>query len=113
MVGDEVEFFPQPAFEELFSNARHLSKPQQEGLLPVRKPPFGAKSLSAQLRVERISNVIDVAGRDAGLFQAKTYRALGQLMRIIVDRFLAVLDAVEPFFLDGGHELAVDEQRSR
>jgi hypothetical protein len=34
-------------------------------------------------------------------------------MRIVVDRFLAVLDAIESFLLDSGDELAVYEQRSR
>src|SRR5690242_9177021 len=113
MVGHEVESFPQAASKEFLRNALHLSEPQQEDVLPVREPPVRTKSRSAQLRVERIGHMIDIAGRDAGLLQAKTYRALGKLMRIIVDRFLAVLDAIEPFLLDSGHKLAVDEQRSR
>jgi hypothetical protein len=32
-------------------------------------------------------------------------------MRVVEVRFLAVLDAIEPFLLDGGDESAVDEQR--
>src|SRR5689334_1276343 len=113
MVGHEVEFFPQPASKEVLRNVLHLCEPQQENLLPVRQPPFRTKSRSAQLRVERICHVIDIAGRDAGLLQAKTYRALGKLMRIVVDRFLAVLDTIKPLLLDSGHKLAVDEKCSR
>jgi hypothetical protein len=32
-------------------------------------------------------------------------------MRVVELGRLAVLDAIEPFLLDGGDELAVDEQR--
>ena len=91
MVGHEVESFPQPASKELLRNVLHLSEPQQEGLLQVWKPPFGTISRSAQLRIERIGHVIDIAGGDAGLLQAKAYRALGKLMRIIEVRPLPCL----------------------
>ena len=47
------------------------------------------------------------------MFQAPADRALGKLMRIVEMRFLGVLDAVEALLLDGGDQLAVDEQRRR
>jgi hypothetical protein len=47
------------------------------------------------------------------MFQAEADRTLRQLMRVIPVGLFAVLDAVEPFLLDGGDELAVDQQRSR
>jgi hypothetical protein len=47
------------------------------------------------------------------VIQAEADRTLGELMRVVEVRCLAVLDATEPFFLDSGDELAVDQQRSR
>jgi hypothetical protein len=44
------------------------------------------------------------------MVQAETDRTLGELMRVVEFRRLAVLDAIEPFLLDGGDERAVEEQ---
>jgi hypothetical protein len=57
--------------------------------------------------------MIDIANREACLLQAKADRALGELVRVIPSGLLGVLDAIEAFLLDGGDELAIDEQRSR
>jgi hypothetical protein len=68
--------------------------------------------LLATLRgIERVGDVIDIVAGKARMFQAVADRALGELMRVVEIRFLAVLDAIEALFLDGGNELAVDEQR--
>ena len=53
----------------------------------------------------------DIASGEPGMVQAKTDRTFGELMRVVEFRLLAVLDAIEPFLLDGGDERAVDEQR--
>ena len=55
--------------------------------------------------------MIDVARGEAGGLQAVTDRTLGELVRVIEARFLAVLDTVESLLFDGSHELAVNEQR--
>src|SRR5262249_40434084 len=47
------------------------------------------------------------------VFQAPANGALGKLMWIVEMRFLGMLDAVEALLLDGGDQLAVDEQRRR
>ena len=57
--------------------------------------------------------MIDIAGGEAGVFQAKADRPLGKLVRVVPIGFLGMLDAVEAFLLDGGDEFAIDEQRSR
>ena len=57
--------------------------------------------------------MIDIAGGEAGVFQAKADRALGKLVRVIPIGFLGMLDAIEAFLLDGGDEFAVDKQRCR
>src|SRR5207302_4654600 len=49
-------------------------------------------------------------GAKPGVIQAEADCTLGKLMRVVEVRFLAVLDAVEPFFLGSGDDLAVDEQ---
>ena len=55
--------------------------------------------------------MVDIAGDKPGMVQAETDRAFGQLMRVVEFRRLAMFDAIEPLFLDGGDELAVDKQR--
>jgi hypothetical protein len=45
------------------------------------------------------------------VIETVTDRTLGELMRIVEVRLLAVLDAIESLFLDGGDKLAVEEQR--
>ena len=113
MVRHEMEFLRELPSEKLLGHALHLAEPQQEGLLPLRKPPFGIEPRAAQLRIEGVGDVIDVVGGEPGMFQAPADRALGKLMRIVEMRFLGVLDAVEALLLDGGDELAVDQQRRR
>ena len=54
--------------------------------------------------------MIDVARGEPGVVQAEADRTLGELMRVVDVRFLAVFDAIEPFFLDGRDEFTVDEQ---
>jgi hypothetical protein len=56
---------------------------------------------------------MDIAGGKACLFQAKADRALGELVRVIPIGFLGMLDTIEAFLLDGGDELAIDEQCCR
>ena len=90
----------------------HLAEPQEEDFLPSRiRPPLGAKLRSAQLGLERICHMVDIAGTQPGVIQAETDRMLGELVRVVDVRFLTVLDTVEPFLLGGGDERAVDEHR--
>src|SRR6202012_1599198 len=107
------EFVRELSSEQLLGDARHLAEPQQESFLPLRKPPIGIEPLAAQLWIERVGDVVDIARRQPGMFQAPADGTLGKLMRIVEMRFLGVLDAVEAFLLDGTDELAVDEQRRR
>ena len=111
MVGHEMKALPKRTSKKLLGNAAHLAKPQPEGFLKPRIPPLGAILRPAQLGAERICHVIDVAGGQPGMVQAETDRTLGELMRVVEFRRLAVLDAIEPFLLDGGDQRAVDEQR--
>src|SRR6516165_6288623 len=111
MVGHEMKSLPQRTSKKLLGNTAHLPEPQQESFLEPRIPPLGAISRSAQLGVERVCHVIDIAGGELGVIQAEADRTLGELMRVVEFRFLTVLDAFEPFLLDGGDERAVDEQR--
>ena len=84
MVRHEVKFLPQRASKKLFGDTAHLTEPQQEDFLKPRiHPPLGAKSRSAQFRVERVCHVIDIAGGEPGVIQAKADRTLGKLMRVI------------------------------
>jgi len=55
--------------------------------------------------------MIDIASGEPSVIQAKADRTLWELMRVIPFSLLAVLDAIEPFLLDGGDECAVEEQR--
>src|SRR5262249_54821932 len=98
---------------QLFGDTKHLAEPRPESLLEPRVPPFGTIFRAPQLRVEREGDVVDIVCGEAGVFEAVADRPLGKLMRVVEVRLLAVLDAVEPLFLDGRDKLAVDEQRSR
>ena len=111
MVGHEMKSLPQRTSKKLVDGTAHLTEPQPEGLLKPRIPPLGAISLSAQFGVERVCDVIDIAGGEPGVVQAEADRTFGELMRVVEFGLLAVLDAIEPFLLDGGDERAVDEQR--
>ena len=102
---------PQRTSKKFFDRTAHLAKPQPEGLLRPRIPPPGTISLPAQLGVKRVCDMTDIADGEPGVIEAKADRTFGELMRVIVFRPLAVLDAIEPFLLDGGDERAVDEQR--
>jgi hypothetical protein len=108
----EMEFLPQRPSEKLLGDIANLAEPQQEDILKPRVcPPLRAKSLAAQLRVERVGHMIDVAGREPGVIQAESDRALGELMRIVDVRQLAVFDASKPLLLDRDDELAVHKER--
>jgi hypothetical protein len=111
MVGHEMKPSRKRTSKKLLGNAAHLTEPQPESFLKARIPPLGAILRPAQLGVERICHVIDIAGGKPGIVQAETDRTLGELMRVVEFRRLTVLDAIEPFLLDGGDERAVDEQR--
>ncbi|OIQ65735.1 hypothetical protein GALL_527020 [mine drainage metagenome] len=111
MVGHEMKSLPKRTSKNLLGNAAHLAKPQSESFLKPRIPPLGAILRPAQLGVERICHMIDIAGGKPGIIQARTDRLLGELMRVVEVRRLTVLDAIEPFLLDGGDERAVDKQR--
>src|SRR5258708_2903951 len=112
MVGHEMKSLPQRTFKKLLGDTAHLAEPQQEDFLRPRiRPPLGAKSRSAQLGVERVCHVIDIGGGEPGIIQAETNRTLGELMRVVDVRQLAVFDAIEPLLLNGDDERAVDEQR--
>src|ERR1700761_8768597 len=113
MMRHAMEFLRELSSQQLLGNALHLAEPQQESFLPLRKPPIGIEPRAAQLRIEGIGDVVDVTGGKAGMFQAPADRALGKLMRIVVMRFLGVLDAVEALLLDGCDQLAVDQERRR
>ena len=111
MVGHEMKALPQRTSKNLVGDAADLTEPQQEGFLDSRDLHHSVRNrVRRSSRIERIGHVIDIAGGEPGIVQAETDRALGQLMRVVdVGRF-AVLDAIEPFLLDGDNELAVDEQ---
>src|SRR5258708_35596728 len=112
MVGHEMKSLPQRASKKLLGDTAHLTEPQQEDLLKPRiHPPLGAKSPSAQLGVERVCHVIDIAGGEPGIIQAGTDRTLGELMRVVDVRSLAMFYASESLLLDGATELAVGEHR--
>ena len=112
MVGYEMKSLPQRTSKKLLGDTAHLAEPQQEDLLKSRiRPPLGAKSRSAQLGIERVCHVIDIAGGEPGVIQAEADRTRGELMRVVDVRRLAMLDAIEPLFLDGGDKFAIDEQR--
>ena len=113
MVWHEMQSFAQRTSKQLLDSRAYLAEPQMEGFLNPRIPPFGAITPLAQLGVKRVGDVIDIARGEPGMLQAKANRALGELMRVIPIGLLAVLDTIEPFLLDGGDKLAVDEQRSR
>src|SRR5258706_10765942 len=102
MVGYEMKSLPQRTSKQFLGDAAHLAEPQQEGFLEPRiRPPLGKKSLSSQLGVERVGHVVDIAGAEPGVIQAGTDRTLGQLMRVVDVRQLAIFDAIEPLLLDG------------
>src|SRR5579863_4415426 len=111
MVGHEMESLAERASKKFFDRTLHLTEPQAEGFLDPRIPPFGAISLPAQLGIKRIGDMIDIAAGEAGVFQAKADRALGELVRVIPSGFLGMLDPIEALLLDGGDEPAIDEQR--
>src|SRR5258708_34118567 len=108
MVGHEMKSLPQRASKKLLGDTAHLTEPQQEDFLKSRiRPPLGAKPRSAQLGVERVCHVIDIAGGEPGIIQAETDRTLGELMRVVDVRHLAMLKAVQHLLLEGANEPAV------
>ncbi len=112
MVGHEMEFLPQLPAKNPVGDIARLAEAQQEDLFGPRvRPPLGAKPGSANVRIERVGDVIDIVGGQAGIVQAEADCALRELMRVVDIRHLAVLDAAEALFLDSHDELAVDEQR--
>ena len=113
MVRHEMKSLPQRPPKNPLGHAAYLTEPQKEDFLPSRiRPPLGPKLRSAQPGLERICHMVDIAGAQPGIIQAETDRMLGELVRVVDVRFLAVLDAVEPFLLGSGDERAVDEHRS-
>ena len=112
VVRHEMKSLPQRPPENPLGHAAHFGEPQHEHCLVQRiRPPLGAIVPAAQPGIERIRDMVDVAGTQPGMLQAETDGTLGELVRIVDARFLAVLDAVEPFLLGGGDERAVDQQR--
>jgi hypothetical protein len=110
MVGHEMKVLPQRTPKQLLGNAAHLTKPQPERFLKPWIPPLGAILRPAQLGVEGIGHVIDIAGSKPGMVQAEADRPFGQLMRVVEFRRLGMFDAIEPLLLDGGDDHAVDQQ---
>jgi hypothetical protein len=86
MMGHEMKPLLQPTPKQLLSDTAHLTKPQSEDFLKPRIPPLGAILRSAQLRVERVCYVIEVAGGEPGIVQAETDRPFGELMRVVEGR---------------------------
>src|SRR5262245_59265088 len=112
MVRHEMKSLPQRPPKNPLGHTAHLAEPQEEDFLPSRmRPPLSAKMGSAQLGVERICHMVDIAATQPSVIQTETDRMLGELVRIVYVCFLTVLDAVEPFLLGGGDERAVDDQR--
>ena len=112
MVRHEMRSLPQRPPKNPLGHTAHLAEPQEEDFLPSRiRPPLGAKLRSAQLGVERICHMVDIAATQPGIIQTETDRMLGKLVRVVDVRLLTVLDAVEPLLLGGGDERAVDDQR--
>src|SRR6185437_2783433 len=112
MMRHEMQSVPERASKKVFDGTPHLTESQPKGLLAPRIPPFGAISHSAHLRIKRVCNMIDIAGVEFGMVQAKPDCAFRELMRVIEFSLLAVLDAIESLLLGRGDELVVDEQRS-
>jgi hypothetical protein len=109
-----MKSLPQRPPKNPLGHTAHLAEPQEEDFLPSRiRPPLGAKLHSAQLGVERICHMVDIAATQPCVIQTETDRMLGELVRVVYVRFLTVLDAVEPFLLGGGDERAVDDARRR
>src|ERR1700691_5448225 len=106
MVRHEMKVLSKRPSKKLLDSPLHLTKPQPEGFLKPRIPPLLAILRLAHLGIERIGHVIDIAGGEPGMVQAETDCTFGQLMRVVEFRRLAVLDALEPFLLDSGDELA-------
>ena len=84
VVRHEMKSLPKLTSKKLIGDPAHLAEPQQKDFLKPRiKPPLGAISLSAQLGIERVCDVIDIAGAEPGVLQTETDRALGELMRVV------------------------------
>src|SRR6185437_1583757 len=114
MMLDEMKPRAELASEKAVDGAAYLGEPQPEHFLRHRiGPPFRLEAFLAQRGVERVGDMIEIAGLEARMIEAVADRALRQLVRIVDIGQLAVLDAIEPLFLDGDHELAIDQQRSR
>src|SRR4029079_13403032 len=94
IVGGEMQSPSQRTSKNLFDGAAYLIKPQPKGVLKPLVPPLGAKSRPAQIRIERVRDMIDIVSVEPGVFQAKADRMLRELMRIIECSRLAVLDAI-------------------
>jgi hypothetical protein len=109
MVGYEMKALLERTPKKLLDGRLHLTKPQPERFLEPRIPPLLAVMRLTHLGTERIGHVIDISGGKSGMVQTITDRAFGQLMRVIEFGGLAVLDTIEPFFLDGRNELAIDQ----
>ncbi len=83
VVRHEMQLLPSDRPKQFVDRAGHLAEPQPEGLLQSRIPPVGAIPLAALFRIERESDVIDVACGQPGVLQAKADRAFGQLVRVV------------------------------
>ena len=114
MVGHEMKSLPERTSKKLFDGTVHLTEPQPEGFLDPRIPTtrrdiaFGAASGSNDRRHDRYRAAVRPA-----CFRQKRIARSGSWCGLSQFGLLGMLDAIEAFLLDGGDELAIDEQRSR
>ena len=111
MMGHELQRPTEPPAQNSAGSVPDLTEPPQELYLQLAvRPPLCTKLCSAKLRIERICYAVDLGSPKPRIIQTKANRTFGKLVRILYPRFLGMLDAVEPLFLAGRYDLAIDNQ---
>ena len=114
VMGNELQCATElPPENPVGSVADLIEAPQEFHLQLAVRPPVRVKFRAAKLRIERVRHPVDLGSPKSRMIQTKAYRLLGKLVRIVDLRFLGMLDAIEPLFLAGRHDLAVDNQCGR
>jgi hypothetical protein len=111
MMGHELQCPTETPPQNLVDSVSDVAEPSEELRLQLAvRPPLCAKLRAAKAGIERVGHPVDLGSVKSRMIQAKANRLFGKLVRIVDPRLLRMLDAVEPLFLAGRNDFAVNHQ---